>query len=54
MLAIMVTKLKGNEEVSWCRANGIIAGVLEMESAREGVAVMLNAMAQCSYRLRMY
>ena len=34
--------MKGNEEVSWCGVNGIIAGVKEMERARKGVAVLLN------------
>ena len=42
MLALMETKLKGNGEVSWYGINGIIAGVREMERAREGVAVLLN------------
>ena len=38
----METKLKGNGEVSWCRVNGNIAGVQEMEKAREGEAILLN------------
>ena len=42
LLALTKTKLKGNGEVSWCVLNGIIAGVLEMERAREGVAILLN------------
>ena len=42
LLALTETKLKGNEEVSWYGVNGIIAGVQEMERAREGVAVLLN------------
>ena len=33
---------KGKGEVSWLRVNFIIAGVQEMERAREGVAVLLN------------
>ena len=35
-------KLKGNGEVPWCGVNGIIAGVQEIERAREGVAILLN------------
>ena len=42
LLALTETKLKGKGEVSWCRVNGIISGVQEMERAREGVAVLLN------------
>ena len=42
LLALMKTKLKGNEEVSWCGVNSIITGVQEMEKAREGVAILLN------------
>ena len=34
--------MKGNGEVSWCGANGIIAGVQEMERAREGMTILLN------------
>ena len=34
--------MKGNGEVSWCGVNGIIAGVQEMEKAREGMAILLN------------
>ena len=37
----MEKKLKENGEVSWCRVNDIIAGV-QMERAREGVAILLN------------
>ena len=37
-----LTQTKGNGEVSWCRVNGIIAGVQEMERARKGVAILLN------------
>ena len=40
----METKLKENREVSWCGVNDIIAGVQEMEKAREGVAILLNDM----------
>ena len=36
------TKLKGNGKVSWCGVNCIIAGVQEMERARECVAILLN------------
>ena len=32
----------GNAEVSWCGVNGIIAGVQEMETARESVATLVN------------
>ena len=42
LLSLMETKLKGNGEVSWCGVIGIIAGVQEMEGAREGVAILLN------------
>ena len=42
LLALMEMKLEGNGKVSWCRLNGIIAGVQEMERAREVVATMLN------------
>ena len=41
-LALMETKMKGNGEVSWCGVNAIIAGVQDMERAREGVAILLN------------
>ena len=34
--------LKGKGEVSWFGVNGIIAGVHEMERAREGVVILLN------------
>ena len=42
MLALIETKLKGNGEVSWCGVNGIIAGVQEIERAREAVVILLN------------
>ena len=42
LLALMETKLKRNVELSWCRINGIIAGVQEMERAREGATILLN------------
>ena len=42
LIALTKTKLKGNGEVSWCGVNDIIAGVQEMERAREGVAILLN------------
>ena len=42
LLALTTTKLKGNGEVSWCGVNGNIAGVQEMERAREGVTILLN------------
>ena len=42
LLALTETKFKGNGEVSWFGVNGIIAGVQEMERAREGVAILLN------------
>ena len=42
LFGLMETKLKENGEVSWCGANGIIAGIQEMERAREGVAILLN------------
>ena len=34
-LALTETKLKRNEEVSRCGVNGVIAGVQEMERARD-------------------
>ena len=42
LLTLTETKLKGKEEVSWSGVNFIIAGVQEMERARERVAVLLN------------
>ena len=42
LLALTETKLKGKGEVSWSGVNGIFDGVLKMERAREGVAVLLN------------
>ena len=42
LLALMGTKLKGNEEVSWCGVKGISASVQEMERVMEGVAILLN------------
>ena len=42
LLALTETKLKGKGEVSPCGVNGIIAGIQEMERAREGVAILLN------------
>ena len=36
LLALTETKLKGDGEISWCAANGIIDGVQEMERNREG------------------
>ena len=39
LLALTETKLKGNRGVSWCGVNGIIAGVKEIERAREGVGI---------------
>ena len=41
LLTLTETKLKVNEEVSWCEVNGIIAGA-QMEIARESVTVLLN------------
>ena len=41
-LSLTETKLKGNGEISWCEVNGIIAGVQEVERAREGVAILLT------------
>ena len=42
LLALTETKLKGEGEVSWCKVNGIISGVQEMERARKGVSILLN------------
>ena len=54
LLALIEAKLKGNGEVSWCGVSGIIAGVQEMERAREGVAIMFErCVAQCGDRLWM-
>ena len=37
------TKLKGNDEVSWCRVNGMIIVVVQkIQMVRKGVAVLLN------------
>ena len=41
-LALTETKLKWNGEVSWFGVNSIIAGVQEMERAREGVAILMS------------
>ena len=40
-LALMDTKLKGNEEITWCGVSGIIAGV-QKERSMEEVAILLN------------
>ena len=50
----METKLKGKGEVSWSGVNVIFASVLEMETALEGMAILLNdewhsAMEKCGY-----
>ena len=42
LLALTEMKLKGDGEVSWYGVNGIIAGFLEMERPREGVAILLS------------
>ena len=42
MIALTDTKLKGKGEVSWSGVYVIIAGVQEMERAREEVAVLLS------------
>ena len=42
LLALTKTKLKGNGELLWCEVNGIIAGVQEIERAREVVAVLMK------------
>ena len=42
LLALTKTKLKRNGKVSWCGVNGIIAGVQEMERAKEGVSILLT------------
>ena len=42
LLALTEKKLKRKGAVSWCGVNDIIAGVQEMERAREGVAILLN------------
>ena len=45
-LALTEWKLKGKGEVSRSEVNVIIAGVQEMESSREGVAILLNDMCE--------
>ena len=42
LLTLTETRLKGNGEVSRCGVNRIIAGVQEMERARERVAILLS------------
>ena len=42
MVCLDGDKIKRKREASWCGVNGIIAGVQEMERAREGVAILLN------------
>ena len=42
MLALTMTKLRGNGEVSWCGVNGIIVGIPEIKRTREGVVVLMN------------
>ena len=42
LFALTETKLKENGEVSWYGVNGIIAGVQEMERAREGMTTLLK------------
>ena len=42
LLALMETKLKGNEELSLRGINGIIVGVQEMEKTTEGVGIWLK------------
>ena len=39
MPGLIETKFKGKGEISWCRLNGIIAGVQEIESPKESVPV---------------
>ena len=51
LLALTEMKLKGNREVSWCGVYGIVAGVREIERAREAVIILLNDV--CGDRLRM-
>ena len=41
-LALTLSKLKGNGEVSWFGVNGTTTDIQEMERAREGVAIQLN------------
>ena len=42
LLALMEMKLKGKGEASWYGVNGMIAGVQEMERARESMVILLN------------
>ena len=51
LLTLTDMKLKGDGEISWCGVNGIADGVQEMERAREGVAILLNGVWQCSGRV---
>ena len=53
LLALTEIKLRGNGKVSWCRVNGIIIGVEEMEKAREDVAILLNDVWYSAVILRM-
>ena len=42
LLALTKTKLRRNEEVSWCGVNDIIVGIQDIERGREGVAILMN------------
>ena len=42
LLALTEAKLKGEGEVSWGKANGLISGVHEVERTRERVTVMFS------------
>ena len=42
MVCLEGDKMERNGKVSWYGVNGIIAGVQEMERARERVAILLN------------
>ena len=51
LLSLTETKLKGKGEVSSCGVNDIIAGVQEMEIAREGVAQCSDRLWVCQFKL---
>ena len=54
LLALIQTKLKGKGGVSWFGVNIIIAGVQEMERAREGGdRPVERCVAQCSGKIWM-
>ena len=51
LLALTVTKLKGNGKVSWCGVNSINSSAQEMERTGEGVTILLKDLWHCCDRL---